>query len=201
VLYSKTWGTPGIHEVILRNANDTRFGNSQLTIDRFELETVVDRGTSDEKESSSSLPSVSSTSSSGMQMPTIPISQSSNSTSDSPVGAIVGGTIGSLVIILLVALTLWYFSRKKKRADDEKGRVTAFIVDTRSNPGFVSDSKAEIPYGQRIRERDAGPVRIDTLPPDYEQVFSAEGVAESPTDEQTTTSPSSRALHPNRLIV
>jgi len=45
VLFSKHFNTPGIHEIIIRNENDTRVipgGNSQLTIDRIVLEIAAD---------------------------------------------------------------------------------------------------------------------------------------------------------------
>ncbi|KAI3622016.1 hypothetical protein WG66_016027 [Moniliophthora roreri] len=42
LLYSRTFDQPGQHFVVLKNQNDTRKGQSQITIDRFELEVVDD---------------------------------------------------------------------------------------------------------------------------------------------------------------
>ncbi|KAL0061524.1 hypothetical protein AAF712_011667 [Marasmius tenuissimus] len=102
VLFSKTFDTPAQHVVILRNQHDTRnpTGNSQITIDRFELD-VVDDSPVPVTPSSSSPPSP--TSESGKSGP--------------PIGAIVGGAVGGfLLAVIMIGAGLYCWHRKRRKA-------------------------------------------------------------------------------------
>ncbi|KAL0061514.1 hypothetical protein AAF712_011657 [Marasmius tenuissimus] len=119
VLFSKRFDTPAQHVVILRNQNDIREpgGNSQITIDRFVLE-VVDN----------------------LPTPAIP-SPSPSLTSDTvklgpPIGAIVGSTIGGLLLAIIMIVTGVYYWRRRRGQ----------LVSVRDNLDSGVSSPAIVPY-------------------------------------------------------
>ncbi|KAG7099914.1 hypothetical protein E1B28_001712 [Marasmius oreades] len=112
VLYSRVFDSPGQHVVILTNQNDTRgtpLGNSQLTIDRFDLEILIDDS-----------PAVISTvtqdpSNPGPGTSTAPTATSSSSSS-APIGAIAGGAVGGFgAAVILIAIGLFCLRRRHRR--------------------------------------------------------------------------------------
>ncbi|KAJ3774023.1 hypothetical protein FB446DRAFT_500923 [Lentinula raphanica] len=119
ILWSKNFDKPGIHEILLTNQNDSRFGHSQITIDRFDLQVPNSAPFSD---SSSSSTVSSTTSSSSITTPAL-ISPSVQSTSAAatPVGAIIGPVAGVCTLIGLI-IGVWVFCRRRHRrirvADD-----------------------------------------------------------------------------------
>ncbi|TFK35976.1 hypothetical protein BDQ12DRAFT_262248 [Crucibulum laeve] len=137
VLFSMTFKQPGIHEIILRNQNDTRFGHSQITLDRFDLE-VVDLNSSS---SSSSLSSVTMPSSTASAPPNTPpsSSQSTTSTSSPPIGAIVGGVIGGFVI-LSGLIIFWFCLRRRRRS------LSEFQRNNQPFPSSTATYQSYTPY-------------------------------------------------------
>ncbi|KAJ8084833.1 hypothetical protein PM082_003610 [Marasmius tenuissimus] len=122
VLFSKRFDTPAQHVVILRNQNDIREpgGNSQITIDRFVLE-VVDN----------------------LPTPAIP-SPSPSLTSDTvklgpPIGAIVGSTIGGLLLAIIMIVTGVYYWRRRR------GQLVSVRDNLNTDDSGVS-SPAIVPY-------------------------------------------------------
>ncbi|KAF5353432.1 hypothetical protein D9756_007769 [Leucocoprinus leucothites] len=111
VLYSVHFDSPGAHRIILRNQPDTRFpnNNSQITVDRFEIEVIDPNAPSLVTITASGSPNPTSSSTSTSSSP------SANSSSNPNIGAIVGGVIGGLAAILL-ALSLWYCRWRSKRS-------------------------------------------------------------------------------------
>ncbi|KAF4614963.1 hypothetical protein D9613_003516 [Agrocybe pediades] len=115
VLFSMNFKTPGVHEVILRNQADPRFnGNSQLTLDRFDLE-VVDPNAGSSSSSSSSSSSTASSSTSSTSNTAEP-AVAAGSSSSTPVGAIVGGVLGGLAAILAIIILLFWLRTRKRKA-------------------------------------------------------------------------------------
>jgi len=114
LLFSKTFGDFGVHEIILTNQNDTRgnpVGNSQITVDRFEIQ--VQDGSSDSSSSSvlsSTSPSLS---------PTTSPTTSSIATYSQPVGSIAGGVTGGLVAFLGFCALILFCIRRKRRPDSD----------------------------------------------------------------------------------
>ncbi|KDR69182.1 hypothetical protein GALMADRAFT_145587 [Galerina marginata CBS 339.88] len=106
VLFSMTFKTPGIHEIIIRNQNDTRFGKSQITIDRIDLEVVNENATPSTAPPSSTTPT-----NTGQPR------SSSTSSSSTPIGAIVGGVLGASAVFLgIFIFALWLRLRRKRAA-------------------------------------------------------------------------------------
>ncbi|KAJ3753932.1 hypothetical protein EV360DRAFT_13905, partial [Lentinula raphanica] len=112
ILWSKNFDKPGIHEIRLTNQNDSRFGHSQITIDRFELQVPNSAPFSD----SSSSSTVSSTTSSLSITTSAFISPPVQSTSAAatPVGAIIGAVAGVSTLIGLI-IGVWVFCRRRHR--------------------------------------------------------------------------------------
>ncbi|KAF9559487.1 hypothetical protein CPC08DRAFT_763248, partial [Agrocybe pediades] len=101
VLFSTTFPTPGVHEIILRNEQDSRFnGNSQMTIDKFDLE-IVDPDAVPPTQSPSSQSTVLPSSSTSTTA-TTPSTSSSPAVStpaskpSAPIGIIVGAVLGGI---------------------------------------------------------------------------------------------------------
>ncbi|KAJ3717300.1 hypothetical protein DFJ43DRAFT_1159833 [Lentinula guzmanii] len=108
ILWSKSFNGLGIHQILLTNQNDPRFGHSQITIDRFELQIpntaqVVTSLISETTAASSATSSA--TSSSAPVIAT---------TSSVPVGAIIGAIAGPLSLIGFI-IFIWVFRRRRKR--------------------------------------------------------------------------------------
>ncbi|KAJ3895745.1 hypothetical protein GG344DRAFT_72748 [Lentinula edodes] len=125
VLWSKTFDTPGIHEILLTNQNDS---SNQLyiwnPINRIFATIVV----------TSSIPETSSNISS-----TFPVS---NSKPPPPIGAIIGGVVGALVLIGFIII-MWVFRQRRQRRyrapdDPRPARSMPFIVLVSSPPSLNS---------------------------------------------------------------
>ncbi|KAK7464436.1 hypothetical protein VKT23_006604 [Stygiomarasmius scandens] len=138
LLFSKTFGDFGVHEIILTNQNDTRrnpAGTSQITVDRFEIQVQGD--SSDPSSFLSSTPSSSS--------PTTSPTTSSITSHSRSVGPVAGGITGGLVALLgLCALMLFCIRRKRK-------------LDSDSHPSLFPNTRSFLlaPYG---------PIRSEKLP-------------------------------------
>ncbi|KAK1230196.1 hypothetical protein PQX77_006717 [Marasmius sp. AFHP31] len=199
-LFSKVFDAPAKHVVILRNQNDTRIvpeGNSQITIDRFELE-VIDNSPA----------------------PVLPQSPSPSPATDSgntkpPIGAIVGGTVGGFILTVILTAIVFYCRRRRRNHssrlvsvhDDSEARLSTVVPYPHTHPSFSKEkqSKASLSLtsestnssrsslstetDSRSRrdseiESDAGLTPIEdegsTLPPSYAEVFQAGGVSNRP---------------------
>ncbi|THU88081.1 hypothetical protein K435DRAFT_969648 [Dendrothele bispora CBS 962.96] len=147
LLYSFTFDDFGTHQILLTNRNDTRTvpsGNSQITLDRFELE-VQDPGssttstfstsssTSESPAASPSSSSVSTSSKTSASVSTSPTVTSQVSTSSSPLptasslpppssdksvpAPIAGGVIGGLALLLLCLFLVLCMQHRRSRAN------------------------------------------------------------------------------------
>ncbi|KAF8201504.1 hypothetical protein BJ912DRAFT_503621 [Pholiota molesta] len=115
VLFSQTFSTPGVHEIIMRNQADPRgtpVGNSQLTLDRIDLEVVNPNAqttvilTNNPTSSTSPTP----TSTSGASTAT------TSPSSSPPIGAIVGGVLGVLALLIGIAILFFWLRLRRKYA-------------------------------------------------------------------------------------
>ncbi|PPQ85247.1 LOW QUALITY PROTEIN: hypothetical protein CVT25_010020 [Psilocybe cyanescens] len=117
-LFSKVFDSPGIHEIIIRNENDPRFGKSQLTLDGIVLEVQSSSGGSSSSSSSSSSTTTTTTntptSSSGATKPSN--SASPSPSSSPPIGAIVGGVLGALAFLLAIIILAFWIRVRRRRA-------------------------------------------------------------------------------------
>lgn len=120
-----TFAEPGVHEIILKNQNDTRFGKSQITLDRFDLQVVDPNAPDPTLATTSSAPTLSSITASS----TAKVASSGSSKSSTPVGAIVGGVIGGL---FLVAALIFFFVilARRRRKDYPVTLDSQFPYDT-----------------------------------------------------------------------
>ena len=189
MLYSKVFETPGVHEIILKNLADTRFAdnnnNSQLSIDRFDLE--VETG----EVESSSVAESSSSSSSSFGPTGAPNSADNGPSAGTIAGAVVGAVLGALLIILL-AVFLFLRKRKRRQANSSNHSLSPFTADsTKAEQPPVMVQREVQP---NRRETDAGRIDDedgDILPPDYNQVFSpgtTDSVPSRPSREDLSTS-------------
>ncbi|KAF9483800.1 hypothetical protein BDN70DRAFT_873424 [Pholiota conissans] len=113
VLYSQTFSTPAVHEIIIRNQPDPRgtpAGNSQLTLDRVDLE--VPNSNAPATVTLSSTPSPTATNSSAG-------AASSTTHHSSPVGVIVGIVLGVFAFLITLALFV-YWLRLRRRNNELK---------------------------------------------------------------------------------
>ncbi|KAK1229298.1 hypothetical protein PQX77_007643 [Marasmius sp. AFHP31] len=199
-LFSKAFDTPAVHVIILKNQNDTRIvpgGNSQITIDRFELE-VIDNSPAPVPPQS---PSPSPATDSGNTKP--------------PIGAIVGGTVGGFILTVILTAIVFYCRRRRRNHssrlvsvhDDSEASLSTIVPYPQTHPSFLKEkqSKASLSLtsestnssrsslstetDSRSRrdseiESDAGLTPIEdegsTLPPSYAEVFQAGGVSNRP---------------------
>lgn len=106
VLFSKTFDKPGIHEIILTNQADPRFGgNSQITLDRFEL-SVPD--------STPPAPTVTTIATPAASVS--PVGAANKNSSSLPTNvALIAGIIGGVVLLLLAACGVYLYRRRKRR--------------------------------------------------------------------------------------
>lgn len=178
---------PGIHEIIIRNENDTSVipsGNSQLTIDRIDLE-VADTSVTTSSDSSSTVTPIasvaSSVASSGSSSPSSSVStpplsadspsfpnQSSSSHSLS-IGAIVGGALGGGFVLVFVLLFIFWFRLKQRR---------------KASTGNLSPSPFVIP-----------PPQISSLPP---PLLSSISTTATPPTQNSIIIPATNAQYPGR---
>jgi len=185
VLFSKSFEVAGVHEVILMNEPDLAFGgNSQITLDRFEL-TVPDPAAA--PTTTSTTPTLFSTSAPLSSGPAT-LENSSSSSSSQLLPPILGGVLGGLAILLII-LGIWLLLRRRSRRpvyneeqapDHQEQRLwrnasrftTSTVPATMISTTFsTSASRREMDAG-RIEEY---PSPEDTLPPEYGQVFSPAG--------------------------
>ncbi|KAJ3815644.1 hypothetical protein F5876DRAFT_71848 [Lentinula aff. lateritia] len=116
ILWSKTFDTFGIHAIILTNQNDSRFGHSQITIDRFELQVPnTDPVVTTLVSEPLATPSIASS-------PSPTASVLAQSKAPVPLGAIIGAIVGAVVLIcFLIMWVLHRRRRKRNRAPDDFG--------------------------------------------------------------------------------
>ncbi|KAF5330700.1 hypothetical protein D9619_005967 [Psilocybe cf. subviscida] len=108
VLYSQNFSSPSVHVIIVRNQADPRGsppGNSQLTLDRFELDVPSDAPNTITVTQS---PTTTPTSNTGGG------NQNDSSTNEVPIGGIVGGAVGGLAAIALLILLIFWLRRRNK---------------------------------------------------------------------------------------
>ncbi|KAJ3915537.1 hypothetical protein F5877DRAFT_81769 [Lentinula edodes] len=163
VLWSKTFDTPGIHEILLTDQNDSRFGRSQITIDRFELQ-IPNTATSSISGTLSTASSLSSVVTSSIPETSSNISStfpaSNVAQSKPPLGAIIGGV------------------RRYRAPDDPRPPGSMpFIALVSSSPSLDSPPRHN-PSPLPRRGTDPGPVPDnfsdgETLPPGYDQISLA----------------------------
>jgi len=165
---------PGIHEIIIRNENDTSViasGNSQLTIDRIDLEVVDTSATTSGSDSTSTTTPISPvTSSLSTSSPTLNQSQSSHSP---PIGAIVGGALGGgFVLVLALLFLFWYrLTRRRKIRKASSGNTVP--------SSFVGP-----------------PLQTSTLPSSFTPSIATMTI--NPLTQNSTTIPSTNAQYPGR---
>ncbi|KAL0061516.1 hypothetical protein AAF712_011659 [Marasmius tenuissimus] len=152
-LFSKHFDTPAQHVVILKNKKDPRgvpAGNSQITIDRFVLEVVDDSPTPVTTQAPSPTP----TNVLGKAGP--------------PVGAIVGGAIGGLLLAVILIISGLHYMRRYKRhqlafahenldaREASQASIPIIVPYTSTHPSL---SKEERPKAGRSRRtyRPPGP--------------------------------------------
>ncbi|KAJ7709814.1 hypothetical protein B0H17DRAFT_1124322 [Mycena rosella] len=188
VLFSQKFSVAGVHEVILMNQPDPAFGgNSQITLDRFEL-TVPDpnavQPTSATSANLFSTPTPSSTAG--------PELVGSASSSSSNLAPILGGVLGGLVILLII-VGIWLLVRRRSRRtlySEEQATAPGpqFQSQWRPNSTFttLTTPGTTISTTTSRRELDAGRIYStytesadDPLPPEYGQVFNTAGPSES----------------------
>ncbi|KAJ7111526.1 hypothetical protein C8R43DRAFT_961986 [Mycena crocata] len=187
VLYSQKFSTPGVHEVILMNQPDLAFGgNSQITLDRFEL-TVPDPAaiqSASVAPTSTSLNIASSIPSAGASLGQ---SSTAPSTASEYLAPILGGVLGGVATLLILVL-IWLLVRRRSRrrplyneeqtsgGDNQQqslwrqSTATWVTVPATVNSTTLSSNTSR-------REQDAGLIvssedTLDTLPPEYGQVFN-----------------------------
>ncbi|KAJ7285743.1 hypothetical protein C8J57DRAFT_646526 [Mycena rebaudengoi] len=181
VLYSQQFSQAGVHEVILQNQPDPAFnGNSQITLDRFEL-TVPDPG------SPQSSPSTSNSLSSPISSATTLLSPAGalvdHSSSSALILPIVGGVLGGLFILLLLVVIWILLRRRRRRLDSDKDEHLPGMVESqlqmprRADTWTTFTATTTISSTESRRELDAGRVvnylsaEETLLPPAYGQVF------------------------------
>ncbi|KAJ3576069.1 hypothetical protein NP233_g675 [Leucocoprinus birnbaumii] len=146
LLYAVHFDTPGVHRIILQNQPDTRFpnNNSQIDIDRFELEVV------DPNAPSTLTVTASDASASSISQPTSPPSTSPSSIPSSTsknIGAILGGVLGGSALVL-IALAVWFLFWRRNRFRRNTINHDGFDPAPgapRPSPAAVQDSMSEIP--------------------------------------------------------
>ncbi|KAF8969796.1 hypothetical protein BDZ97DRAFT_1914928 [Flammula alnicola] len=128
VLFSQTFTQPGVHEVIMRNQPDARGtppGNSELTLDRIDLE-VVDN---------SAGPATVTVSPSGQPTNSLTANPAS-SKSLPPIGAIVGAVLGGLAVLVgIIILLYWLRLRRKYAARAKENALPPISSTTYPGPG------------------------------------------------------------------
>ncbi|KAF9022630.1 hypothetical protein BDZ89DRAFT_1137254 [Hymenopellis radicata] len=168
ILFSYTFEDFGIHEVILKNNNDTRFNESQITVDQFVLQ--VEDSDAVSSSSSSATSSVSQTAAAVADATT---------PSKSPLGLIVGATLGvPALLAFLVAVFMAWQGRRRRAAKRErpapatgpfllasattaspsKHSRSTVLAPTETVPDSSGSTSAAPPRPSRSRETDAGPV-------------------------------------------
>ncbi|KJA27409.1 hypothetical protein HYPSUDRAFT_934050 [Hypholoma sublateritium FD-334 SS-4] len=122
-LYNQTFSTPGVHQIIIQNMADPRgtpAGNSQLTIDRIELFVPSSTpGTTTVFIPSSAVTSGAATTTGSSASEGTGRSGSSNSSSP-PVGAIVGGILGGLALLIGVLVFVYWRRLRRAHAREEE---------------------------------------------------------------------------------
>ncbi|KAJ7449902.1 hypothetical protein FB451DRAFT_743445 [Mycena latifolia] len=183
VLYSQKFDTAGIHEVILMNQPDPAFGgNSQITLDRFDL-TVPDSAAVVQPTSSTANLSSPTPSSSAPAV----LSNSSSTSASTYLAPILGGVLGGLVILLII-IGIWLFVRRRSRRpvynEEASGNQAQSLW--RPNTSYTTMSRPTTTITSTTvsrREIDAGRIYSysesadDPLPPEYGQVFNTAGPA------------------------
>ncbi|KAK0459887.1 hypothetical protein IW261DRAFT_1429412 [Armillaria novae-zelandiae] len=155
ILYSKTFDQLGIHKIILKNQPDPR-GNSQLMLDRFELQVEDDSVTSATESltlmsGTSSSPSISVT-----QSTTAVVSQSvgtSSSAHYTSIGAIVGGVVGAIMVISL-CLIIWFLKQRQNRTQPGHTdmNTNSYTSCHQHSPFMISHSNTPIPTAYTVME-------------------------------------------------
>ncbi|KAJ7109467.1 hypothetical protein C8R44DRAFT_802600 [Mycena epipterygia] len=181
VLYSQKFSVAGIHEVILMNNLDPAFGgNSEITLDRFEL-TVPDPA---------AVPSASASPTSSLNLFSTPTASSalaespSSSSSSRYLAPVLGGVLGGLAILLII-VGIWLLVRRRSRRpvyNEEKASTGYQSQSLWQNNSTFTSVPATISTAPSRRELDAGRIDPesylspeDTLPPEYGQVFNPAG--------------------------
>ncbi len=124
----------GVHQIIIQNMADPRgtpAGNSQLTIDRIELVVPgTTPGTTTVFVSSSTAASGGATTT-GSSAPVNTGGSDSSTSSSPPVGAIVGGVLGGLALLIGVVIFVYWrrLRRVNARAEAELGARSEPYID------------------------------------------------------------------------
>ncbi|KAJ6623558.1 hypothetical protein B0H10DRAFT_2213581 [Mycena sp. CBHHK59/15] len=182
VLFSRQFSTPGVHEVILMNSPDPRFnGNSQITLDRFEL-TVPESPSAAQSESSalsqSATPNLFSTPTPSTSA--LPETSSSSPSASSLLAPILGGVLGGLAALLIV-LAAWLLLRRRSRRPvyneeqappDNQSQMRSRTDSTWAARSFFNLIEALLISAPDIN-RSNDDLCQETLPPEYGQVFNA----------------------------
>ncbi|KAJ6596984.1 hypothetical protein DFH09DRAFT_108005 [Mycena vulgaris] len=199
VLFSKKFPVADVHEVILMNQPDLAFGgNSEITLDRFEL-TIPDDPAAVEAASSSTIPNfVSTPTSSG----SVTVSTARAGSSSAYLAPILGGVLGGLAT-LLVIVGIWLLLRRRSRrlahnleaASDHQAQ-SFWRPNSTLTTSIVPAATISTPTSRR--ELDAGRLESypdstddDLLPPEYGEVFPGQ-LSTQPRPEQLRPWPKAR---------
>ncbi|KAJ3895747.1 hypothetical protein GG344DRAFT_72750 [Lentinula edodes] len=163
ILWSKTFDTFGIHAIILTNQNDSRFGHSQITIDRFELQVP---NTAPVVTTLVSEP-LATTSTASSPSPTVSILAQSKASV--PIGAVIGAIVGAVVLIgfIIIMWVLYRRRRKRIRAPDDMN-PSSQMASIASTPRYAptvtptgSESFTASPLSARKYRRQIPPSSSD----------------------------------------
>ncbi|KAF9041613.1 hypothetical protein BJ165DRAFT_1490091 [Panaeolus papilionaceus] len=170
VLFSQTFKAPGIHEIIIRNSNDTRVhpgGNSQITLERIDIEVV----NSNAPPPTTSAPPPSTTLPPSGILGNNPLSDSAKA-NKVPIGSIIGGILGAIVLTSLLFLFGYWYMRSRKRAARARANLEApptpgHVHSDQLSPSVMSQvsnathqhnpsNSSDRPFGLVIPPRKAG---------------------------------------------
>jgi len=190
VLYSQRFdGPPGVHEVILQNRNDTRFGKSQITLDQFFIEVPGESTTTSSSSTSSSLFP---THTAG----TIPQSPPPPSKSSTPVGAIIGGAVAGVVIIGVILIFI--FLKRRRRGTTEASELPQHRPPGSSSytvPNMSQNRPSSIPV--KPHHRPAATESSESSGVPYSSTVST-SIAPGPVISPASTAPSINHINHSR---
>lgn len=123
LLFQQNFTALGVHEIIIQNMADPRgtpAGNSQLTIDRIELNVPGATPGTTTVFVSSSTPTPGTATTTGSSAPKGTSGSGSSKSMSPPVGAIVGGVLGALALLIGVVIFVYWRRLRRAHAREEE---------------------------------------------------------------------------------